>query len=182
MTGSTRGRLLLATPELLDPNFDRAVLLMIEHSDDGALGLVLNRPRMVAAADAVPHWAERLEPPGLLHSGGPVSEGSVVGLGLALDSGDDAVTPLVGRLGVLDLHRDPADLPGVGSVRLFSGYSGWSAGQLEVEMALGSWFVLDAEPMDALTDDPLGLWASVLARQPGLLGRMATYPDDPSVN
>ena len=105
---------------------------------------------MVAAADAVPHWAERLEPPGLLHSGGPVSEGSVVGLGLAPDSGDDAVTPLVGRLGVLDLHRDPSDLPGVGSVRLFSGYSGWSAGQLEVEMALGSWFVLDAEPMDAL--------------------------------
>ena len=179
---STRARLLVATPELVDPNFHRSVVLVLEHNDDGALGVVLNRPRLVGGAEAVPQWADRLAFPSRLHSGGPVSEGSVVGLGLAPDSGDDAVTPLVGRLGVLDLHRDPSDLPGVGSVRLFSGYSGWSAGQLEVEMALGSWFVLDAEPMDALTDDPLGLWASVLARQPGLLGRMAAYPDDPSVN
>jgi len=174
--------LLVATPDMADPNFTRTVLLMLEHNDDGALGLVLNRPLQVSAADAVPPWADLLEPPGMLHMGGPVSEGTIVGIGLAPASGHPCVTPLLGSIGLLDLHDDPGDDPGVTSVRLFSGYAGWSAGQLEVELAVGSWFVLEAQPADVTTADAEGLWSSVLRRQGGLLAQLATYPDDPSLN
>ncbi len=179
---STRGLLLVATPELVDPNFFRTVVLMLEHTDEGAMGLVLNRTYDAVAEEVVPYWAERLKPPGTLHCGGPVSEESVVGLGRVPTDGADGVAPLVGPVGVLDLYRQPEELPGVDSVRLFSGYAGWEAGQLEAELAVGGWIVVDAEPDDALTDDPMGLWRRVLGRQPGLISLLADYPEDPAAN
>ena len=111
-----------------------------------------------------------------------MSEESVVGLGRVPLDGADGVAPLVGSVGVLDLYRQPEELPGVDSVRLFSGYAGWEAGQLEAELALGGWIVVDAEPDDALTDDPMGLWRRVLGRQPGLISLLADYPEDPAAN
>ena len=182
MNGSSRARLLVATPELLDPNFHRSVVLVLEHNDDGALGVVLNRPRLVGGAEVVPQWADRLAFPSRLHSGGPVSEDSVIGLALGPASGIDGLSPLLGQLGVVDLHRSPEDLPGVEPVRLFAGYSGWSAGQLDAELVAGGWIVVDAIPEDALSTEPEGLWSVVLARQPGLLGHLSGYPDDPSAN
>ena len=182
MNGSTKARLLVATPELLDPNFHRSVVLVLEHNDDGALGVVLNRPRLVSGGDAVPQWADRLAFPSRLHSGGPVSEGSVIGLALGPAGGIDGLSPLLGQLGVVDLHRSPEELPDVEPVRLFAGYSGWSAGQLEAELLAGGWIVVDALPEDALTPSPEELWQAVLGRQPGLLGHLAGYPDDPRLN
>jgi len=179
---STRARLLVATPELVDPNFHRSVVLVLEHNDDGALGVVLNRPRLVGGAEVVPQWADRLAFPSRLHSGGPVSEDSVIGLALGPAGGIDGLSPLLGQLGVVDLHRSPEDLPGVEPVRLFAGYSGWSAGQLDAELVAGGWVVVDAIPEDALSTEPEGLWSVVLARQPGLLGHLSGYPDDPSAN
>jgi putative transcriptional regulator len=179
---STKARLLLATPELLDPNFHRSVVLVLEHNDDGALGLVLNRPRLVSGGDAVPQWADRLAFPSRLHSGGPVSEDSVIGLALGPAGGIDGLSPLLGQLGVVDLHRSPEELPDVEPVRLFAGYSGWSADQLEAELLAGGWMVVDALPEDALTPSPEELWQAVLGRQPGLLGHLAGYPDDPRLN
>ena len=179
---STRARLLVATPELVDPNFHRSVVLVLEHNDDGALGVVLNRPRLVGGAEVVPQWADRLAFPSRLHSGGPVSEDSVIGLALGPAGGIDGLSPLLGQLGVVDLHRSPEDLPGVEPVRLFAGYSGWSAGQLDAELVAGGWIVVDAIPEDALSTEPEGLWSVVLARQPGLLGHLSGYPDDPSAN
>lgn len=179
---STKARLLVATPELLDPNFHRSVVLVLEHNDDGALGVVLNRPRLVSGGDAVPQWADRLAFPSRLHSGGPVSEGSVIGLALGPAGGIDGLSPLLGQLGVVDLHRSPEELPDVEPVRLFAGYSGWSAGQLEAELLAGGWIVVDALPEDALTPSPEELWQAVLGRQPGLLGHLAGYPDDPRLN
>ena len=178
----TKARLLVATPELLDPNFHRSVVLVLEHNDDGALGVVLNRPRLVSGGDAVPQWADRLAFPSRLHSGGPVSEGSVIGLALGPAGGIDGLSPLLGQLGVVDLHRSPEELPDVEPVRLFAGYSGWSAGQLEAELLAGGWIVVDALPEDALTPSPEELWQAVLGRQPGLLGHLAGYPDDPRLN
>ena len=179
---STRACLLVATPELVDPNFHRSVVLVLEHNDDGALGVVLNRPRLVGGAEVVPQWADRLAFPSRLHSGGPVSEDSVIGLALGPAGGIDGLSPLLGQLGVVDLHRSPEDLPGVEPVRLFAGYSGWSAGQLDAELVAGGWVVVDAIPEDALSTEPEGLWSVVLARQPGLLGHLSGYPDDPSAN
>ena len=182
MNGSTKARLLVATPELLDLNFHRSVVLVLEHNDDGALGVVLNRPRLVSGGDAVPQWADRLAFPSRLHSGGPVSEDSVIGLALGPAGGIDGLSPLLGQLGVVDLHRSPEELPDVEPVRLFAGYSGWSAGQLDAELLAGGWIVVDALPEDALTPSPEELWQAVLGRQPGLLGHLAGYPDDPRLN
>ena len=179
---STKARLLVATPELLDPNFHRSVVRVLEHNDDGALGVVLNRPRLVGGAEVVPQWADRLAFPSRLHSGGPVSEDSVIGLALGPAGGIDGLSPLLGQLGVVDLHRSPEELPDVEPVRLFAGYSGWSAGQLEAELLAGGWIVVDALPEDALTPSPEELWQAVLGRQPGLLGHLAGYPDDPRLN
>jgi len=179
---STRHRLLVATPELFDPNFFRTVILILEHTDDGAMGLVLNRTSDVVADEVVPYWADRLKPPGTLHCGGPVSAESVVGLGRVPHDAAEGVALLVGPVGVLDLYRQPEELPGVESVRLFSGYAGWEAGQLDAELAAGGWIVVDADPDDALTDDPVGLWRRVLGRQPGWLGFLAGYPEDVSTN
>ena len=179
---STRARLLVATPELVDPNFHRSVVLVLEHNDDGALGVVLNRPRLVGGAEVVPQWADRLAFPSRLHRGGPVSEDSVIGLALGPAGGIDGLSPLLGQLGVVDLHRSPEELPHVEPVRLFAGYSGWSAGQLDAELLAGGWIVVDALPEDALTPSPEELWQAVLGRQPGLLGHLAGYPDDPRLN
>lgn len=179
---STRARLLVATPELVESNFHRSVVLVLEHNDDGALGVVLNRPRLVSGGDAVPQWADRLAFPSRLHSGGPVSEDSVIGLALGPAGGIDGLSPLLGQLGVVDLHRSPEELPDVEPVRLFAGYSGWSAGQLDAELLAGGWIVVDALPEDALTPSPEELWQAVLGRQPGLLGHLAGYPDDPRLN
>ncbi len=179
---STKARLLVATPELVESNFHRSVVLVLEHNDDGALGVVLNRPRLVSGGDAVPQWADRLAFPSRLHSGGPVSEDSVIGLALGPAGGIDGLSPLLGQLGVVDLHRSPEELPDVEPVRLFAGYSGWSAGQLDAELLAGGWIVVDALPEDALTPSPEELWQAVLGRQPGLLGHLAGYPDDPRLN
>ena len=101
---STKARLLVAGPGLLDPNFRRTVVLILEHNDDGAVGLVLNRARLVGGDEAVPHWADRLAWPLKLHEGGPVSTGSIIGLGLGPGEPVDGISPLLGRLGVVDLH------------------------------------------------------------------------------
>lgn len=179
---SIKARLLVAVPGLLDPNFRRTVVLILEHNDDGALGLVLNRTRLVGGAEAVPHWADRLAWPSKLHEGGPVSTASIIGLGVGPVEPVDGISPLLGRLGVVDLHRDPMDLPGVEDVRLFSGYAGWTAGQLETEVAAGGWIVVDASEEDARTADPEGLWRIVLARQGGMVALLGEYPDEPSLN
>lgn len=180
---STKARLLVAVPELLDPNFHRTVVLMLEHDDNGALGVVLNRPRKVGGGEAVPHWADRLAHPAHLHDGGPVSKDSVIGLGRERSgTGEPAMSPLLGALGVVDLHRSPDDLPAVEQVRLFAGYSGWSAGQLDAEVAAGGWLVVDAREDDALSPEPEGLWRAVLARQGGMTALLADHPDDPALN
>jgi putative transcriptional regulator len=106
----------------------------------------------------------------------------VIGVALGPDGAADGLAPLFDRIGILDLHRHPDEVPGVEAVRLFAGYAGWTGGQLEGELTFGSWFVLEAEPDDVLTDDPEGLWGRVLARQEGLVGRVADYPEDPSMN
>ncbi len=185
MSTSTRGRLLLAGPSLEDPNFRRTVVFMIEHDPDGALGLVLNRPSPFEVAEALPGWEDLSVTPTAVFVGGPVEQGAVIGLGrLLAEDPPVGVTPVHGPVGVLDLDADPQLLVGdLGGVRLFTGYAGWGPGQLEGELALGGWLVLDAEPGDVFTDRPDDLWRRVLARQPDpALARLAHYPDDPTVN
>jgi putative transcriptional regulator len=126
---SVRGRLLVATPDLADPNFSRTVVLMLEHGDEGALGVVLNRPIDLSVAEVLPDWVHLISAPACLFVGGPVAPTAVIGLG----RGDGPVfQPLFDGLGTLDLDLDPAAYaPTMAGLRVFVGYAGWGPGQLE---------------------------------------------------
>jgi putative transcriptional regulator len=189
---SLKGRLLVATPDLGDPNFFRTVVLMLDHTPDGAVGVVLNRPTETGLGEAAADWEgwdELAAPPAVVFVGGPVSQTAVIcvasrsGDGPAPDRGGEADTEgfqsVVGPLGVADLRRPPE---AVEAVRIFAGYSGWGGGQLEGELAAGAWWVLDALPEDALGDQPDDLWAQVLRRQGGNLALFAAFPPDPTLN
>ena len=180
------GQLLVASPVLTDPNFRRAVVLVLDHDDDGALGVVLDRPSELAVQDVLPGWADVVDPPPTLFAGGPVSTGSA--LGVAVLAPGTAVAPLgwrrvFGDTGLLDLDTPMEVLAdALAGLRIFAGYSGWSAGQLEAEVDEGAWFVVPATPDDLLTATPQHLWAQVLRRQGGRLALLATYPVDPMQN
>jgi putative transcriptional regulator len=183
-TGSMKGRLLVAAPGLSDPNFARTVVLLLEHSDAGALGLVLNRPSDTGVGEALPEWAPLAAHPPVVFVGGPVAPATAVCLGRArADAPTAGWEPVLDRVGTVDLNGHPADLfPPVDEVRVFAGYAGWAGGQLEAEIAGGGWFVVDAEPDDALFPLPERLWPAVLRRQGGHLALLANFPLDPSLN
>lgn len=180
------GRLLVATPALADPNFHRSVVLLLDHTEDGVLGVILNRPSEAEVADALPEWAGVATDPERVFLGGPVQPSAALGLawcppGLP-DDDDGGLRVLGGSLGTLDLEEPDAVPPGCRGVRIFAGYAGWATEQLADEIAEGAWYVLDALPEDAVTPEPDTLWSRVLRRQPGPLAMVASYPQDPSLN
>ena len=180
---ATTGRLLVAEPMLGDPNFDRTVVLVVDHTAEGALGLVLNRPTELLVAEALPEWRHLASDPPVIHVGGPVEERSGWCLARVTDVDHEGFVPVLGELGLLDLSLDPDRLGGlVTELRLFAGYSGWGPGQLDLELATESWIVVDAEVGDPFLPDGDALWSQILARQGGTLARLATFPPDPSLN
>lgn len=182
----TKGRLLVATPPLGDPNFDRTVVYMIEHRDDGALGVVINRPTAETLGEPLDRWSDLQSSPGSLFLGGPVEPDALIALAFAnkpVDEETDELSPVSGRVASADLTTDPAFLVGlVDAVRIFRGYAGWGPGQLEGEIESGAWVVVDAEPEDVFASEPDTLWRSVLRRQGGRLAWLAIAPDDLSAN
>jgi putative transcriptional regulator len=178
------GQLLIATPKLLDPNFHRVVILILDHDVEGALGVVINRPSELPLRAVLPPWAEAVTEPQMLFAGGPVAPDSALGVGLAIGAGpSDGFKRLVGDFGLVDLDSEPGEiLPNLVGVRVFSGYAGWGGGQLEEEIEEGSWYVVNAVPTDLLHPDPEGLWRTILRRQPGELAYVANFPDDPTMN
>ncbi|HUQ39989.1 MAG TPA: YqgE/AlgH family protein [Acidimicrobiales bacterium] len=182
---SLRGRLLVASPQLTEATFEHTVVLMLEHTDTGAVGVVLNRPSTLEVADTVGGWHRLAADPAVVFVGGPVSPRSAIGLAHVGGTvgGDDEWTPVDGRLGTVDLGRPPEALATpIDWVRIFSGYSGWGAGQLENELRMGGWIVADAEEDDACTPTPHDLWRTVIRRQPGLTPALANFPDEPRSN
>lgn len=180
-----KGRLLVATPALGDPNFARTVVLVLEHSaEDGALGVVLNRPTEAEVGGPLAGWNRLASPPRVVFGGGPVALSSAICLARAWP-GDEPLgwAALFGRVGTLDLEADP-DLfaSSVEALRVFVGYAGWGGGQLESEVEAGAWFVVDAQVDDAFSDEPAELWPAVLRRQPGRLSMYANFPTNPTVN
>jgi putative transcriptional regulator len=184
------GRLLVATPLLGDPNFKRAVVLIVEHEEtEGTLGVVLNRPTKIPVGQVLEQWTELITDPSVLFRGGPVAQNSALALAMvpgkeeplgwrALDG-----APALARLGLLDLDAPPRLLaPAIQSLRVYAGYAGWSPGQLDAEIDEGAWFVLPAEPGDIFAAEPEQLWRAVLQRQEGDIAFLATYPEDPGLN
>ena len=163
---SLKGRLLVATPELTDPNFFRTVLLLLEHGAQGSLGIVLNRPTRAELATTLPDWSALIAEPARFFLGGPVEPQAVIGLGRCLDAPPtEAWQPVLGDVGVVDLQAGPAAAPpSLREVRVFNGYAGWGASQLESELIAGGWLVTDAEPGDGFTSSPDALWSRAQRR------------------
>ena len=178
---SLRGHLLVASPALLDPNFRRTVVLVTEHTDDGAAGLVLNRPSLVEVAAAVPQLEELVDADEQVWVGGPVQPEAVLVLGEFLDP-DDAAVPLFDALGFPSLDEPEEIVPATTRRRVFAGYAGWGAGQLEEEIANEDWILEIALADDAFTEEPDELWRDVLRRKGGIYDIVARMPEDPSLN
>lgn len=181
-TDSLRGRLLIAGPTLLDPNFARAVVLVGEHNEDGALGVVLNRPSQTTIGEAVPDLGDVASETDPVHVGGPVQPSAVLVLAEYHEpaTAGRLVTGAVGFLAV----EDEDDRTGIalGRARVFAGYAGWGPGQLEEEVQRDDWILADALAEDVFDEDATTLWSRVLDRQGGQLRLLARMPLDPSVN
>jgi putative transcriptional regulator len=179
---SARGQLLIAGPGLLDPNFWRTVVLIVEHSDEGAFGLVLNRPSETVVGEAVPEIEELVDPEAPLYIGGPVQPSGVVVLGQFEDP-EDGVLLAFDNVGVLATGSASAEhTAGVRMGRAFVGHAGWGAGQLEDELERGDWILEPARAEDAFCSEPRELWAAVLTRKGGSYALVARMPADPSLN
>jgi putative transcriptional regulator len=184
--GPAAGRLLVATPALADPNFSHAVVLLLDHDEDGTLGVVINRPTSVAVAAVLPDWSAAVAVPEVLFEGGPVHTDAA--LAVAAVTAREGPEPLgfrrlFGSTGIIDLDTPPEVLaPAVDRLRIFAGYAGWGRGQLEDEIADGSWYVVDSAVDDVFQPDPSRLWREVLRRQAGELAWVSTKPVDPTLN
>lgn len=185
------GMLLLATPELLDPNFSGTVVLLLDANAEGALGVVLNRPTALAVGEVLASWAEVVTEPEVLFQGGPVETDGALAVALRREGtiggpSDDSglgFRVVLDDLGLIDLDT-PVELvaDSLTNLRIFAGYAGWGSGQLDREVELGHWYVVPAHSDDVFGLDPRTLWSDVLRRQPGDLAMHATRPVDPELN
>lgn len=176
-----QGNLLIASPSLLDPNFRRTVVLITEHTDEGAAGLVINRPSPSPVSELVPELEPLVDDGEQIWMGGPVQPEAVLVLGEFVDV-DEAAVPLFGSLGFPALDDPEEVVPATTRRRVFAGYAGWGAGQLENELEREDWIIEPALADDAFTEYPEELWADVLRRKGGVYELVARMPEDPSVN
>jgi putative transcriptional regulator len=168
MEESLAGQLLLASPGV--------------HSEEGAMGVVLNRPSAVTVGEAAPQLEEAVGESDPVYIGGPVQPSSIVFLAEFLDPSPAGLFVL-GRIG---FPAPDAELEQISEaterVRVFAGFAGWGEGQLEAEIDQGDWIADQAQPEDVFTDDPQQLWSNVLTRKGGSYALLARMPPDPSVN
>lgn len=179
---SLRGQLLIAAPVLDDPSFARAVVLVAHHDDEGAMGVILNRPGDHVVGDAVPELADVVGEDEAVFVGGPVQPDGVMVLA-EFEDADAAALPVLGELGFVALGADgdhAAD--GTRRARAFAGHAGWGPGQLEGELEEEAWIIGSFAPSDAFTSEPSELWSEVLTRMGGPYALVARMPPDPTLN
>ncbi|WP_169515229.1 YqgE/AlgH family protein [Gordonia shandongensis] len=181
------GSLLIASTSLTGPVFARTVVYVIEHDEYGTLGVVLNRMSEAPVFNVLPAWSDLAAQPRAVFVGGPVGTSSALCLGVAKSGIDISAQPklhqVLGPVAMVDLDADPEELAQVlAGVRIFAGYAGWDAGQLDDEIAEGSWIVAPGLPTDLLAEPSVDVWHTVLRRQPWPLPLLATYPLRPEEN
>ncbi|MGI8632773.1 MAG: YqgE/AlgH family protein [Solirubrobacterales bacterium] len=179
---SLRGKLLVASPTIDDPNFRRSVVLITEHGEDGAMGLVLNRRSEITVSDGVPELGHIPDLDDQLHLGGPVQPTGVIVVAEFL-AADGVAVPVFGSVGLLAADAEAEEISeSVSRARAFAGHAGWGADQLRAEMDEESWFVAAARTSDLFADDPQELWPRVLERMGGEYTLLSRLPDDPTLN
>ncbi len=182
MAHSLAGQLLLASPSLRDPNFARTVVLIGVHNEEGAMGVILNRPSTVTVGEAVPQLEEAVDGDEPVYVGGPVQPSSVVCLAEFLEP-SLAELLIFGRIG---FPAATAAIEGLAEAtarrRVFAGYAGWGEGQLDAEVEQGDWISHSPQPQDVFTEQPQQLWGEVLTRKGGSYALIARMPADPTLN
>ncbi|HEU5001852.1 MAG TPA: YqgE/AlgH family protein [Actinomycetota bacterium] len=178
---SLRGSLLIAAGQLLDPNFRRCVVLIAEHEEHGALGLVLNRPAEIPVSEVAPPLGPFVPDEAPIFLGGPVQKEAVVILADYADPGD-CERPIFDQVGFASPDDADDPLSGIRRARVFAGYAGWGPGQLESELAEDAWIIEPAQPDDVFTEEPARLWATVLRRKGGDYKMLSLMPSDLSTN
>jgi putative transcriptional regulator len=179
---SLKGQLLIASADLLDENFRRSVVLITEHDDEGALGLILNRPAKTTVVEAVPGLEPLVDEEDPVYVGGPVDQRSLLVLA-EFDDPDESASTIFEDVGFI---RGDADIPliagAIRRARVFAGYAGWTAGQLDAELEAEGWILADPEREDVFGETDGELWSDVLRRKGGPYALLATMPPDPTLN
>jgi len=194
-------RLLVAGPDLEDKHFRRTVVYLLEHNEQGSVGIVLNRPYnhptvTRTVAELLPMWQAAVNDPAVIFGGGPVEQSATRCLARITDAaagvdGPDAelgldlprFMPLGNHLAWVDLLAGPERYLGYAvNFRIFAGCAGWGPGQLTDEIAAGGWLVLESAPEDIFSAEPDTLWSGVLRRQPVPLAWLSTYPPNVMLN
>lgn len=177
------GSLLIASATLLDPNFARCLLLVLDANDDGALAVILNQPTDSDLGAVLPGWQDVASGPTVFFRGGPVEGNAALAIGALTGEPAEGWRSLSGPLGLVDLDSDPDSWRGrLSALRVYAGYAGWGAGQLDEEIAEGSWHLAPAVPADLFSHRPEVLWRNVLRRQPAPLSLLSTLPEDATLN
>jgi putative transcriptional regulator len=179
------GDLLVASVLLADGVFNQTVVLVLDSDEDGALGVILNEISQTPLDAVLPEWAKAVSQPALLFHGGPVSPNGAICLASVASPGDEPPgwRPLFDNVGLLHLDTPIEIVAGAyQDLRIFAGYAGWGAGQLQTELAEGMWYVLDADYDDVFGPHPLELWRRVLRRQAGEMAFFSTWVEDPELN
>ncbi len=177
------GMLLVASPELRDPHFQRTVVYLVAHGDDGTVGVILNRPSETAVQNVLPTWAAHTTRPHAVYAGGPVQTSAAMCLGVCRTGTNprevSGVVGVTGPVVLVDLDSDPADVTqSLRGIRIYAGRAGWDADQLVDEIIEGSWFVVPGLPDDVIAGPRTDLWFTVLRRQSFPLALMAYHPGD----
>ena len=178
-------RLLIAAPDLADPEFFRTVVFLIEHDETGSVGVIVNRPSHTPVGHILPDWQDVMSEPAVIFNGGPVQRDGALGLGRLATTANagTGLRAVSGGLALVDLDAPAADVAiNSQSLRVFAGHAGWNVGQLEDEIARGGWFVVAGGLDDVFSPYPGTLWRSVLRRQPAPLSLLSTYPVDVGLN
>lgn len=177
------GMLLVAAPGMLSDEFNRSVVLVIEHNEQLTFGVNLASRSDLAVFNVMPDWLPAVAKPQALYIGGPLNQQSVVGLAMTKPGVDMEEAPqlnrLANRLAHVDLRAEPGDIADlVEGMRLFAGYAEWAPGQLAEEIERGDWFVTPALPTDVIVPGRTDLWGDVMRRQQAPLPLFSTFPAD----
>ena len=181
----TAGSLLVSSVLISDGVFDHTVVLVLDCDEDGALGVILNEVSQTPLDAVLPDWVASVSEPKLLFHGGPVSPNGAICLASVQSPGEEPPgwRPLFDTVGLLHLDTPIEIVAGAyRDLRIFAGYAGWSAGQLQNEIAQGRWHLAEARYDDVFGRRPLDLWRTVLRRQPGETAFFSTWVEDPELN